>query len=112
MAVQDMLAAKRKQMKNPNRETVSKLDKLPNIGKAIAKDLQSIGLDHPRKLIGKNSFELYEELCTKSGQNHDPCVIDVFLSAIHFMEGGEPFPWWSFTDERKKHFTEKIGDKE
>ncbi|MCP4579213.1 MAG: hypothetical protein GY846_23310 [Deltaproteobacteria bacterium] len=23
-------------------------------------------------------------------------------SIIYFMEGGEPLPWWSFTDERKK----------
>jgi hypothetical protein len=25
----------------------------------------------------------------------------VFMSAVHFMEGGDPLPWWSFTHERK-----------
>ena len=94
-------------MKNPNRETVSKLIDLPNIGKAMANDLQLIGIDHPRKLIGKDPFNLYEELCTKSCQRHDPCVIDVFMSAVHFMEGGDPLPWWLFTDERKKHIVKR-----
>jgi hypothetical protein len=93
-------------MKNPDRETVSRLDELPNIGKAIADDLYLIGIDHPKKLIGKKPFELYEELCTNSGKRHDPCIIDVFMSAIHFMEGADPLPWWSFTDERKKHLAQ------
>ncbi|WP_319522068.1 helix-hairpin-helix domain-containing protein [uncultured Desulfosarcina sp.] len=90
-------------MKNPDRKTVSRLADLPNIGKAIAKDLQSIGIDHPRKLIGKDPFALYDKLCEISGKRHDPCVLDVFMSAVHFMEGGRPLPWWAFTDERKKH---------
>ena len=89
-------------MKNPDRETVSQLIKLPNIGKAIAANLQQIGIVHPKQLIGKEAFELYEALCTSLGKRPDPCVIDVFMSAIHFMEGGEPLPWWSFTEERKR----------
>ena len=96
----------KKRMKNPDRETVSRLQELPNIGNAMADDLQLIGIDHPTKLIGKEPFELYEELCTRSGKKYDPCVIDVFMSVIHFMEGGDPLPWWSFTDERKKHIAQ------
>ena len=92
-------------MKSPDRETVSQLDALPNIGKTIAGDLRLIGIDHPGKLVGKDPFELYEALCTRSGKRHDPCVIDVFMSVIHFMEGGDPLPWWKFTDNRKKHIT-------
>jgi len=94
-------------MKNPDREKVSKLEELPNIGKAIAGTLQLINIDHPKKLIGKDPFELYELLCKITSQQHDPCVIDVFMSAIHFMEGGDPLPWWSFTDERKKHIAKQ-----
>jgi Pathogenicity locus len=89
-------------MKDPDRETVSKLDALPNIGKAISEDLILIGIDHPKKLIGKDAFELHGLLCSVTGQKHDPCVIDVFMSVIHFMEGGDPLPWWSFTEQRKK----------
>ncbi len=93
-------------MKNPDRKTVSELEKLPNIGKAIAKNLRLIGIDHPEKLIGKDAFALYEELCAITGKKHDPCVIDVFMSAVCFMEGGDSLPWWSFTQERKKQIAE------
>ena len=93
-------------MKNPDRETISRLVELPNIGKAMADDLQWIGIDHPKKLIGKDPFELYDALCSTTGKTHDPCVIDVFMSVIYFMEGEDPLPWWSFTDERKKRITQ------
>jgi hypothetical protein len=89
-------------MKNPDRATVSRLEHLPNIGKAMADDLRLIDIDHPQKLIGKNAFELHKELCRKTGKRQDPCVIDVFMSVINFMEGGEARPWWSFTEKRKK----------
>ena len=89
-------------MKNPDRETVSRLEGLPNIGKAMAEDLQLIGVDHPKKLAGKDALELYEALCARTGKRQDRCVIDVFMSVIDFMEGGEPQPWWAFTKERKK----------
>lgn len=88
-------------MKNPDRETVSKLDELPNIGKKIGADLESIGIDHPKKLIGKNPCELYEKLCRKKGVRVDHCVVDVFMSAVEFMEGGSPKPWWEYTAKRK-----------
>ena len=94
-------------MKNPDRETVSRLEHLPNIGKAIAGDLKLIGINHPKMLIGAEPFKLYEELCSKTGKKHDPCVIDVFISAVHFMEGGAPLPWWSFTEKRKKHMNQQ-----
>ncbi len=88
-------------MKNPDRETVSRLDALPNVGKAIAADLQRIGIKHPKNLIGKEPLELYKSLCDVTGRRQDPCVVDVFMSIVAFMEGGDPLPWWAFTDERK-----------
>jgi hypothetical protein len=92
-------------MKNPDRSTVSRLRDLPNIGPSIEGDLHLIGIDHPKKLIGKNAYRLYDRLCDATGVRQDPCVLDVFLSAVHFMEGGDPLPWWDFTEERK----EKLG---
>ncbi len=89
-------------MKNPDRETISRLEDFPNVGRAIADRLRLIDIDHPKKLIGKQPFELYDQLCTVSEERHDPCVIDTFMSIVHFMESGEPLPWWAFTDERKK----------
>jgi hypothetical protein len=89
-------------MKNPDRKTVSRLESLPNIGKATADDLRLIGIDHPKKLLGKDPFKLYDKLCKAIGTKQDPCVLDVFMAAVHFMESGDPLPWWSFTDERKQ----------
>lgn len=94
-------------MKNPDRETVSRLVELPNIGKAMAHHLERIGIHHPKKLIGKDPFELYTALCSKTGKRHDPCIIDVFMSVIHFMEGSDPLPWWSYTEERKSRLAQK-----
>ena len=88
-------------MKNPDRDKVSRLDALPNIGKAMAADLHLIGIDHPRQLVGREPLKMFEDLCAATGYRHDPCVLDVFMSAVHFMEGGEPLPWWAFTQKRK-----------
>ena len=89
-------------MKNPDRETVSRLEALPNIGKAIGSDLRLIGIYEPKSLIGKNPFELYNKLCIKKDKHVDHCVIDVFMSVVNFMEGEEPKPWWKFTQKRKE----------
>ena len=92
-------------MKNPNRKTVTELTGLPNIGKAIAEDLRLVGIKKPQGLIGKDAYQLHDQLCTVTGEKHDPCVIDVFLAVIDFMEGADPVLWWKYTAERKKHLT-------
>ena len=94
-------------MKTPNRQTVSKLRDLPNIGKAMARDLNIVGIQTPKDLIGKDGYKLYGELFKITGKKHDPCVIDVFLAVIDYMEGGEAKPWWKFTAERKEHMESK-----
>jgi len=52
-------------MKSSDKETVSKMIDLPNVGKAISADLQRIGLTHPQQLIGKDAYELHKQLCTE-----------------------------------------------
>jgi hypothetical protein len=77
---------------------------LPNVGAAIEKDLFALGMHEPIELIGKDPYQLYKDLCRITQKRHDPCVIDVFISAVRYMEGGPPKKWWEFTEERKKHF--------
>jgi hypothetical protein len=84
------------------RENVRELQDMPNIGKAMAADLRLIGIHEPEQLVEREAFEMYEMLCERSGQRHDPCVIDVFMSVVHFMRGAEALPWWAFTAERKR----------
>lgn len=78
-------------MKNPDRATVARLEDLPNIGKAIAADLRAIGIDQPQQLIDKDAFALYDLLCAQTGVRHDPCLLDVFMAVIDFMDGGNRF---------------------
>lgn len=89
-------------MKNPDRNTVERLEDLPNIGKSLAGRLHLVGINKPRDLIGADAIDLYKKLCVITQERQDPCVLDVFMSVIHFMEGGNPLPWWAFTSERKK----------
>jgi hypothetical protein len=78
------------------------LEDLPNIGKAIAADLRAIGVHRPANLKRRNPYALYEKLNRVSGVRHDPCVLDTFIAAVHFVNGGPARPWWTFTAERKR----------
>jgi hypothetical protein len=79
-----------------------RLEQLPGIGSAMAADLRRLGIQQPSQLTGQDAYALYDRLCNISGGRQDPCVIDVFLGAIHYMNSGEALPWWQFTAERKK----------
>ena len=85
------------------REKVVQLTDLPNIGPAMAADLRLLGIDYPHQLRGRDPYGLYQQLCRDTGTRHDPCVLDVFISIVSFMEGGPPQEWWHFTKERKAH---------
>jgi len=76
------------------------------LGRQWKKNLLVIGINKPYQLAGKSAYDMYKELCNKTGIKHDPCVIDVFLSITRFMEGDAPKPWWKYTEERKKYFKE------
>ncbi len=81
-----------------------RLDQIPNVGPAMVKDFQILGIDEPMQLKGLDAYELYVNLCHTTKAYHDPCVLDTFLAAIYFMDGKGARPWWDFTEERKKKF--------
>jgi hypothetical protein len=80
------------------------LEQLPNIGPSLAADLRLIGIEHPSDLRDKDAFVLYRALCVKTGQRHDPCVLDTFMAVTDFMRGAPAAPWWKYTAERKATF--------
>ena len=84
------------------REAVVLLTDLPNVGKSLAADLQLIGVQTPAQLRGRDPYVMYDALCEKTGERHDPCVIDVFISVTRFMNGEPAAAWWQFTGERKR----------
>lgn len=89
-----------------NRSTLKNLTDLPNIGKAMAADLQLLGIKKPEDLISRDPYQLYDDLCVLTHARQDPCVIDVFISITRFMQGEAPRNWWEYTEERKR-FTER-----
>lgn len=83
------------------RAELLQLEQIPNVGPATAGDLRRLGIRKPLELIGRDPYALYDQLCRVTQQRHDPCVIDVFIAAVRYMEGAPATPWWHYTAERK-----------
>jgi pathogenicity locus Cdd1 protein len=77
------------------------LTTVPNVGPAIARKLERLGLTRAGDLRGRDPQELYDRLCALDGQRHDPCLLDTFAAAVAFADGGPARPWWEFSRERK-----------
>ena len=88
---------------------VTKLEDIPNIGREIAKDLRELGIEAPSQLSGRDPYEMYGRLCAQTGIRHDPCVLDTFIAAVRFMEGGPRLPWYAYTAERKQALASQAG---
>jgi hypothetical protein len=78
------------------------MNEIPDVGPAITKDLALINIFNQSELVGKDPYKMYNELCRATGAKHDPCVLDVFIFAVRFMEGEPSRKWRHYTPERKK----------
>ena len=78
------------------------LSDLANVGPATLADFRVLDIRTVAQLSKQDAFKLFERLCDRTGKRHDPCCIDVFLSAIDQARGGAPCPWWHFTEQRKQ----------
>jgi hypothetical protein len=83
------------------RNQIKHFQDIPNVGKAIENDFSLLGIKKPVDLVSKDPYQMYSDLCSLTHKHHDPCVIDVFISAVNYMKGGPPKKWWKFTKERK-----------
>lgn len=92
-----------------DRSSLTDFQQIINIGPSLAGDFRDIGLHKPQQLTGKNAWELYRELCLQTDQRHDPCVLDVFLSAVDYMNGNKPQVWWNYTAQRKRDYSSKLA---
>ena len=77
------------------------LTDIPNIGKSIAQDMRALGVNTPADVAAMDPVATFEALRTSKGKRHDPCVLDTFLAAKDFMNGGPAQPRWHFTPLRK-----------
>ncbi|GAA1604533.1 hypothetical protein GCM10009804_71020 [Kribbella hippodromi] len=80
----------------------SDLTDLMNVGPAVARRLARAEVTEVRQLVGRDPVELYETICERDGQRHDPCLLDTIMSAVDQANGNPGRPWWSYTPERKE----------
>jgi hypothetical protein len=78
------------------------LETIPGVGKKIAQDLRSIGIDRPSCLKGKNPEFLYKKLCKRQGKHIDRCMLYVFRCAVYYASHERHDPallkWWHWKD--------------
>jgi len=77
------------------------LSDIPNVGPATTRYLSLLGINTPFELVGQDPIALYTELCRITGKTFDPCLADVFISAVRFVEGEPAREWWHFSKKRK-----------
>ena len=79
-----------------------------NIGPAIADHLKQAGLNKPTDLIGKKPLPIWEKMCRSHGKFLDPCLLDCIISAVDYMDGNPPKPWWDYTKVRKAQYSADV----
>lgn len=78
-----------------------------NVGPAMLKDLQLLGIEKIEQLKDKTPDQLYEKLQQITGKKHDPCVWDFFSAIIYEATTGKKLPWWHWSQKRKKGQVER-----
>ena len=81
--------------------SASELETIPNVGPAVARYLRRVDVARPEDLRGRDPEELFERLCALDGRRHDPCLLDTFVAAVAYADGGPARPWWEYSRERK-----------
>lgn len=80
----------------------NQLEIIPGVGKAIAHDLNSLGIYAVNDLINQDAEVLYQRLCVLQGHHIDRCMLYVFRCAIYYASTAQPEPellkWWNWKD--------------
>ncbi len=91
-----------------DRQAILAFQEIQNVGPAMSKDFERLGLQNPQCLIGRDPLELYRDICELDRTFHDPCVLDVYLASVEYMNGHPPRPWWEYTSVRKSRYSQDI----
>lgn len=81
---------------------MSDLTELVNVGRAVARYFERIGITRVAQLRGRDPVELYERMSAAYGHPLDPCLLDTVMSAVDQADGRPGRPWWHYTPERKR----------
>lgn len=103
-----LLAVEDHERSHPTRRRRSDDDLLAlrNIGPAMRRDLDLLGISSAAQLSQREPDALFVALERKTGRSQDPCVWDTLAAAIHQARTGEARPWWDYTLERKRRQAE------
>ncbi len=78
------------------------LQRIPGVGKAVARDLWNLGFRSVDQLRGQDPQALYDRLCALQGGHVDRCMLYTFRCAVYFASTQLPEPellkWWNWKD--------------
>lgn len=82
-----------------------RLKDLISVGPAISRDFEMLGIRSMTQLARANPQSMYNQLCHRTGQRQDICVLDVFRAAVAQARNprlpGEQCVWWYWSRKRK-----------
>lgn len=65
-------------------KTRKQLEQIPGVGRKIAQDLRSIGLNSVDDLKGRSPEKLYKKLCDVKAAPIDKCVLYILRCAVYY----------------------------
>jgi hypothetical protein len=78
------------------------LERIPGVGKNMARHLLNAGYPTIESLKGQNPEEIYQKDCQYHGCRVDRCVLYVYRLAVYFAENEmrdpEKLKWWNWKD--------------
>jgi hypothetical protein len=84
--------------------TKSELERIPGVGKNMARHLRNIGYSTIESLKGQDPEEIYIKDCSFQGRQVDRCALYVYRLAVWFAENEEKsldpekLKWWNWKD--------------
>lgn len=83
---------------------LAELERIPGVGKQVARDLWNIGVRSVEDLRDKSPEQLYVRLCVKTGTGVDRCMLYVFRCAVYYAMTDKHDPellkWWRWKDRQ------------
>jgi hypothetical protein len=82
------------------------LQDLFSIGPAMLRDFELLGIRSVAQLARRNPHAMYGKLNRLTNTRQDPCVLDVFCSAVAQARNprlpAEKCAWWWWSEKRKQ----------
>jgi len=85
------------------RNSLKEFQRIPGVGKSMAKDFVDLKYKKIIDLKGADPEKMYQKLCAMRGRHIDRCVLYVFRCAVYFASNDvhkpELLKWWKWKDE-------------